>query len=276
MHPARVDELAAVWPAVARAGVFGSFAAFERFHAAAPWRVQVGALGDVVVVRPWRGQPVLAMTVAVAPPRRIRELVEAVRAVAAAHGYERVLSPLVHADVASAWEHAGMERLERLVALRFEGPAPNVPEVAGLAIRVGTRADVAGLLVIDGASFPPLWAYDEPTLAELFATDRVAVAELDGIAVGYSSLRRHGADEAVVGRLAVAPAVRGAGIGTALLSDAVAAAFGAGAAYVTLTTQTDNVGARTLYGRFGFKELRGELVLLGAGVDGRDLLQRGG
>ncbi|SUZ31949.1 Ribosomal-protein-alanine acetyltransferase [Roseibaca ekhonensis] len=59
-------------------------------------------------------------------------------------------------------------------------------------------------------------------------------------------------DEAEVLTLAVAPAARGKGHGTALLSAAQAQAAERGATRIFLEVATDNVAARALYARAGF------------------------
>jgi ribosomal protein S18 acetylase RimI-like enzyme len=55
--------------------------------------------------------------------------------------------------------------------------------------------------------------------------------------------------------LAVLPAARGAGVGSALLAAAEAHARAAGCCKLTLEVQDDNAPARSLYARFGFRDV---------------------
>ncbi len=89
----------------------------------------------------------------------------------------------------------------------------------------------------------------------------VAVPAGSGAVVGTCRLVFDGAT-AKLGRMAVAPDARGAGIGAALLHAAEQAAAAEGAGRVALHAQVD---ARTLYTRAGFAERGG--VFSEAGID---------
>lgn len=85
---------------------------------------------------------------------------------------------------------------------------------------------------------------------ELAETDtrHYVVALLDGAVVGYAGLATFG-DEAHVLTIGVTRTVQGAGIGTALLRDLLAAA---GPRRVLLDVRVDNAVAQRLYERHGF------------------------
>ena len=67
-----------------------------------------------------------------------------------------------------------------------------------------------------------------------------------------SFMERHGAGEWYITAISVKPEARGQGVGTALISDAVARARAAGMTSVTLDVDAKNTGARRLYEREGF------------------------
>ena len=67
-----------------------------------------------------------------------------------------------------------------------------------------------------------------------------------------SFMERHGAGEWYITAISVKPEARGQGVGTALISDAVARARAAGITSVTLDVDAKNTGARRLYEREGF------------------------
>lgn len=78
------------------------------------------------------------------------------------------------------------------------------------------------------------------------------VALDDGIVVGYAGVQML-VDEAHITNLAVAPAARGRGIGSALLARLLGAASARGARLVTLEVRENNVEAERLYRRHGFQ-----------------------
>jgi len=112
--------------------------------------------------------------------------------------------------------------------------------------------------------------YDRFHLPEHFL-----VAELDDRVVGFLRLvqpllQSSGAHVRQIQGLAVDPAVRGRGIGTALLEAAVAEAARQGAHKLTLRVLASNAPARRLYEKAGFVVegvLRDEFLIEGRHVD---------
>jgi ribosomal protein S18 acetylase RimI-like enzyme len=63
----------------------------------------------------------------------------------------------------------------------------------------------------------------------------------------------HGADEAGIRMLAVAPAAQGRGVGTRLMTDCIERATAAGKARIVLHTTASMTAAQALYGSLGFE-----------------------
>ncbi|WP_254766480.1 ribosomal protein S18-alanine N-acetyltransferase [Salinilacihabitans rarus] len=126
-----------------------------------------------------------------------------------------------------------------------------------LEIRPAERADLLAVVRIERESFTQPWPYDafEGFLGEpgfLVATD-------DGRVAGYvvaDVTPNYGRDLGHVKDIAVHPARRGAGVGSALLARALAVLAGHGADSVKLEVRESNDAARRLYREFGFAPLR--------------------
>ncbi|SRR5712692_5762071 len=114
-------------------------------------------------------------------------------------------------------------------------------------------ADLEAVLRIEQASFVNPWTR-EMYLAELdnrgISYCYVARNESKQI-VGYCSFWRV-LDELHINNLAVAPEYRGAGVGTALLTEVVRQGAELGAHRATLEVRLSNQAARRLYERLGF------------------------
>jgi ribosomal protein S18 acetylase RimI-like enzyme len=101
------------------------------------------------------------------------------------------------------------------------------------------------------------WA--EASIAAIGPERAVFVAEgHDGTILGFGSVARQveftGEPQAYIGELAVAEAVEGAGIGTALLAAIERWACAQGLRLIVLDTGAGNTRARRFYGRNGFGE----------------------
>jgi ribosomal protein S18 acetylase RimI-like enzyme len=269
-HPAAREDLSWVWPAAAASHLFTEAGALTREWESAPWRVRVTARGEATVLGPWRAHlPIMAVRGLWCSGSRVPVVLEDLRVVARQQGFERMLSPLVPKEHAARYERAGLERALEVVVYRRDrldtggGAAVPVPP-AGVRLTVGTPADLRAVRDLDAEAFDDFWRYDGALLARYIASDRLGLAYRDGRIVGYTLSTLHGS-ESTLGRLAVAPAERGRGIGAALLAEAIAAAARAGARSVTLCTQVENVASRRLYERAGFRQSPGHLVGLLSG-----------
>jgi GNAT superfamily N-acetyltransferase len=180
--------------------------------------------------------------------------------VAVEQGFARLLAPLVPDDSVAPYLAAGFLERQRIVVYRMQPPLAAVhPSPYGATVRIGLPTDHAAAAALDAECFDGFWRYDHESLEHYFESERLGVAELEGRVIGYTLSTVHGV-EATIGRLAVAPAHRGRGIGTALLADAVVYAARKGALAVTLCTQEENDDSRRLYRQAGFRESPGRLV----------------
>lgn len=270
LRPADRPDLAWLWPPVRSSQIFDRGEELERFWAEAPWRVRVNGRGEAAVLVRWREHlDLLAIKGLWCSERRVPMLLEDLRAVAREQGFGRLLSPLLPVESARPYEEAGMRTVQEIVVLRLDVRRRHhlleAPDAAGVALRIGSAADIPAVLPVDNGAFESFWAYDRPTLERYIvgqpggSPERLGIAEVVGEVVGYTlcTVRR---GEGSIGRLAVRPDVQGRGIGALLLEDAVAYLERDGADRVTLCTQVENVRSRKLYANAGFKEVPGLLL----------------
>ena len=261
MRPATADELAAVWPAARASGVFDSAEEMRRFWERAPWRIAVTPGGEAAVLQRWRAHlDVCAVKALWCDSRRIPDLLADIGATARDQGFDRLLSPLVPPEGRAPYERAGMVPFERIITLRRNMPF-DLGELDLGRVRTGSVADASRVLAVDALSFDEFWRYDPETLGGYLGTERLAVAEEEGRAIGYT-LSTVKDEVGTLGRLAVVPSERGRGIGAALLAESLQWMARRGVRSATLCTQEHNTVSRGLYARFGFRELPGRLMFL--------------
>ena len=173
----------------------------------------------------------------------------------AADGYETVVTAALSVPEQAPFLAAGFEEQERLRLLVHDLRAlPPAPEAKLRRVSEGDRPKV---LAVDAASFSPFWQLDEWSLQDaLDATPstrfRMAV-EGRGNVVGYvvsGRTQRRG----YLQRLAVHPASRGRGLGSALVLDGLRWMRRRGVERAVVNTQLENEDARRLYLRLGFRE----------------------
>ncbi|MRS12012.1 MAG: GNAT family N-acetyltransferase [Actinobacteria bacterium] len=251
------------------ARVFADGEEIEAARAAVPWRFQVNDRGDLVMLGVWRDHlPYLAIELMWCPPQRLGPAIAHVRTLAGKLGFSDVVSPPVAVEESGAYRAAGMRRCVVVAAYRLNRTSAAVPFYlpAGIDIRDAAEADLGRLLDVDARCFEPFWRYDLRHLERFLCMARLRVAERSGQVVGYT-LCTAGGDEGLLGRLCVAPEHRRAGIGAALLGDAVQCEWDRGAKRVMLSTQIDNAPAQALYRRARFRDTgrRYEFLVFGTG-----------
>ena len=265
LAPAASSDLDALWPAVRAAHIFPDRAAFDDFYVQGPWRVLLGSRGAAAVVERWRDHlDILAIRGVWASSRDLPGTLSDLRSLAGRHGYAQMLSPLVSLEGTRVYERAGLHALERLVAYRASADVVsrmNPGAQSDAALRIGCADDLPAIDAIDRACFAPFWAYGPVRIAEALAAQQIAVAELAGQVIGYtlSTVER---GSGTLGRIAVLEAHRRRGVGAALLVRSAMALVDAGAGAVSLCTQEANATARSLYTRFGMREVPGKLLFL--------------
>lgn len=256
LHPATVAELRRLVRPLTAAQVVSSAEELERIASADPWRVQVSARGDVAVLGRWRDHlPYLAIEALWCPASRSADALGQIRRIAAEQAMTDVISPPTPAEDTTPYVEAGMH-VETLVAtyrLVHGAPAGHPAPRPDCAIRTAGPSDLHALLEVDARCFGPFWRYDRNHLDRFVVLGRLALAEVEGEAVGYTLCTLHG-DEGLLGRLCVVPDRRRQGIGAALVRDAVAHVWASGGRSITLSTQTDNAPSQALYRREGFRD----------------------
>lgn len=127
-------------------------------------------------------------------------------------------------------------------------------------------ADTAPLAALHALSFPDPW--DAKAITALLATPGTFVFHHhDGFV-----LARIAGDEAEILTLAVAPAVRGRGLGRALLQAAITCAQARGAVTMFLEVGVDNPAALALYSGLGFTRVGARKAYYAAGGGSGDAL----
>jgi ribosomal-protein-alanine N-acetyltransferase len=113
--------------------------------------------------------------------------------------------------------------------------------------------DLEGVLAVEAESFTNPWTRDMYAWElQNRAVCHVLVARTDTCRVAGFCAFWLVVDEIHINNVAVRPAFRGQGIGTALLHQALAEGRRLGARRATLEVRASNLGARRLYERLGF------------------------
>ena len=205
--------------------------------------------------------------VAIKDGRRVDEGLTAVLAPLLDHLRERGMSHLaVYGTalwLAPALTRAGFERREWIVSLeRHPRPAVDLPASSVVLRPVGGH-DLAPLSALDQAAFEPPYQLTSGELVQYMVTNGYFMLAEDpetGL-VGYACADVVG-DTGQIIRLAVYPAARKQGIGSALLNDALAYCQSNGAHRVTINTQESNTVSLSLYEQFGFRRVGRRVPLL--------------
>lgn len=134
------------------------------------------------------------------------------------------------------------------------GSSPSADAALSVTIRPAVEADLAEVVAIECASFGDAWPAS--AFADLLREGRMlfVVAARDGGVAGYAiAWFAGGAGE--LANIAVAPAMRGRGIGAALLERVLDAARREGAGETYLEVRESNAAARGLYASRGFEQV---------------------
>jgi ribosomal protein S18 acetylase RimI-like enzyme len=149
-------------------------------------------------------------------------------------------------------ELAGFENRQDIVMLEWVEQTWTLREADGIHIRKMAEADLPNVVIVDGASFDPLWHNSHETLRRALAQSLFAtVAEDEGGVIGYqvttgSNSRAH------LARLAVHSSAQGRGVGSAILVDLFTRLGQNGYGKLSVNTQSDNQTSLSLYKKMGF------------------------
>ncbi len=155
-------------------------------------------------------------------------------------------------------ETLGFSRVETLITLRKTLIAPQ-RLLTPWRVREFQADDTASLLSLDTRAFAEPWRLGNADLRRLLACSRLTlVVEVETEVVGYlcAIQQSDDAESVHIVRLAVDPAYRRRGIGTALLLEAQWQLARQGVRIVSLNTMEGNYAARKLYAALGFKATR--------------------
>jgi ribosomal protein S18 acetylase RimI-like enzyme len=221
-----------------------------------------------VRISPWRGD---ASTAHLAPlpgaPVPSVAFLRHCLGLLAEQGYDRVMTSALSPGEEATFFAAGFSVHERLELLAHD--MRRLPKARPQRLRRGLRADQANVLAVDRVSFSPFWQLDGPGLADAIratprARYRLAVDDR-GRVVGYAITGRAGR-RGYLQRLAVDPACRRAGAGTALVVDGLRWLRRRGVDRAVVNTQPENQAALDLYEQLGFRRQPIGLAVLTAGT----------
>jgi len=265
-HAASEHEVMRLVRSLVAARIFCDEAELWFAYCSDPWRIQVSARGDVAVIGRWRDHlDLLGIEALWCRLRVMPDAIRSLRVLAAEQGYSGLVSPLTLLEEVVPYEVAGMRLAQIIMSyqLRIQGPGTVARGPEGVLTREtgSLEHDVATFLALESACFDPFWQYDVRRLSRLMSCGRAAVAERDGRAVGYTLFdvdRREG----TLVRLGVLPELRGVGIGSLLVADAIASARSQGCERIALSTQVENRPARSVYECLGFRDTHRRFAFL--------------
>ena len=228
---------------------------------------------------PWRGDPDVAYLNPVpGSPLPSPEFIRRCMRTLSTQGYDRVVTGALSPSEQASFRAAGFVPSEELHLLGHD--LRLVPPVTALTasgspvgLRRAGRVDRPSVLALDARAFDTFWRLDEPGLEEaLSATphSRFRVATIADAAApdferiaGYAITGRAGR-RGYLQRLAVDPDVQRAGIGSALVLDALRWLKRWRVDRAMVNTQLQNARALALYERLGFRRETVGLAVLAA------------
>lgn len=221
----------------------------------------------------WRARGDLAYLVPLTPAHTLTvgALAKA-RAALGSQGFDEIVTAAVAPPERAAFLRDGFEEREHLHLLEHDlrGLPPNRrrrPGRRGTRIERGRARDRAEILDLDRRTFDDFWRLDDDGLTdamEATPVSRLRVIRDRGI-VGYAVAGRAG-HQGFLQRLAVDPAHEGAGLGSALVHDALHWMRRRGATVAWVNTQEANARALRLYEHLGFRPAEHQLTVLARAV----------
>lgn len=171
----------------------------------------------------------------------------------AREGYRSVVTAALTVPEQAPFRDAGFHEHERLRLLSHD--LHHLPDAPDVPLRRALDGDRPAVLAIDALSFNPFWQLDEASLQDaLDATPSTRFRVADGGGIGGYAICGRTNRRGYVQRLAVHPALRGHGLGSALVLDGLRWMRRRGVERAVVNTQLDNTAAHALYLRLGFRE----------------------
>jgi ribosomal protein S18 acetylase RimI-like enzyme len=224
----------------------------------------VGGYGLLSVqVRPFR---VAVITAAVVEPQQraaayLRLLLNEIGDVLREQGVESLAQVGYAPWVEDILRSSGFVSREKVVTFEWNAQSVAVQGNRDVQVTPARVEDLPNLLQMDRSLFGPVWHKGPLEFSTSLARSHLfTIARLGDRIVGYQWCDRFG-DRAHLTRLAVEEPVQHQGIGTRLLTEALAQLAADGVRLVTLNTQTSNSSAQRLYQLHGFRALEEEVDL---------------
>lgn len=169
-------------------------------------------------------------------------------------GVRGVLTGALHQHELGPFLANGFTPHERLHLLRHH--LREIPAAPPVRLRRAWRRDRPAVLDVDTRAFDTFWALDRRGLDDAVRATPISrfqvVGPRNGPITGYAVTGRSG-ERGYLQRLAVHPDVQRAGVGTALVADALWWLRRGGARLALVNTQERNTGALALYEACGFE-----------------------
>ncbi|HET9015030.1 MAG TPA: GNAT family N-acetyltransferase [Thermomicrobiaceae bacterium] len=217
--------------------------------------------GEYVVGGAWRHRQEVAAVVELSATANAPELLAALADAAEQLG-KRLVIASEHAETRrrAFYDSAGYELVEEILIYELTrvGASPVAPADPRFErVDADDEATLAELIALDHAAFPWLWWNSREEFDNYGQSPGVEIylgRDQEGRAVSYVGVTRF-RTWGHLDRIAVAPDLRGQGLGLRSLEWAVATLSAASARRIGLSTQARNSVSRRLYERFGFRRV---------------------
>lgn len=182
-------------------------------------------------------------------------------------GAPSIFSPALFPGATRLWRRSGFDDYASLDVME-RNLLGDAPRADGVEVRAEIDPDWDQVLDIDREAFEGFWLMSRSGLIEAHATNSRAVLLTTGDGerlTGYAIVGSQWGT-AYLHRIAVRPEESGRGLGTAILTDAIAWATRTGARTIVLNVRPENTRAKAVYARAGFVDTGSALRVLRHGL----------